>query len=168
MNGWRRQAEIFGVLVFRGAGLGAVLGALAAMLDSGFEWWVMTGGRFFEALGWGALTMPIAAIYGAFVGTLVGLVAGIVVGAYAIWARRTHPPEYVAGGIRARIVEVVVLAAAISTACAAHARMQVTFVQELLAFGLIPGITALVLAWWGSEDVAAVYLRHEVRDPVTA
>jgi uncharacterized membrane protein len=167
MNGWSKRAEIFGVLVFWGAGLGGIFGALAAMLDSGLEWWVMTRGPFLESIGAGTLAIPITMFIGAFVGTLVGLLAGLVTAAYAIWARRRHSPEFVAGGIRMRIVEVIVVAAVISTAFAAHTHMQATFVQELLAFGLVPGMTALVLGWSGSEDVAQAYLRHDVRERAT-
>jgi uncharacterized membrane protein len=159
MTGWRKQAEIVGVLVFWGAGLGGLLGALAAMLDSGLDWWVIAGGPLLGSVGSGTLMIPITMFIGAFLGTLVGLLAGVVAAAYAIWARRRHSAEFVAGGIRMRIVEVIVFAAALSTACAAHARMQATFVQELLAFGLIPGVTALVLGWSGSKDIAQAYLR---------
>jgi hypothetical protein len=164
MNGWRKQAEITGVFVFWCAGLGGLFGALAAMLDSGLDWWVITRGPFLGSVGIGTLMIPMTVFIGAFVGTLVGPLAGVVAAAYAIWARGRHSPEFVAGGIRMRIVEVIVGAAAISTACAAHAHVQATFVQELLAFGLIPGITALVFGWSGSEDVAQAYLSHDVRE----
>jgi uncharacterized membrane protein len=167
MNGWSKRAEIFGVLVFWGAGLGGIFGALSAMIDSGFEWWVMTRGSFLGSVGVGTLLIPITMFIGTFVGTLVGLLAGVVAGSYAVWARRSNSPEFVAGGIRMRVVEVIVFAAALSTACAAHAHMQATFVQELLAFGLIPGVTALALGWSGSEDVARAYLRHELRERAT-
>jgi hypothetical protein len=168
MNGWRKQAEIFGVLVFWGAGLGAIYGAIAATIDCVPEWCVLSGGRMVESVAWGVMTTPPAAIYGAFIGTLLGFVAGALAGAYSLWARTHRSPEFVAAGIRVRILEAIVVAAALSTALAAHAQTQSTFPQLLLAFGLIPGLTALALGWHGSKHMAWVYLRHEVRESAAA
>jgi len=166
-----RERAFFGLLR-RGMGLGALLGALSGLLDSGPVFWILAASRpergsFLTALGWDVVGAPLTMPIGAIVGFVIGSVAGTVAGIYASVARESRGADEVARGIRACILGVI-LAFTAATFLVASGSSAGRDPNQLAAVVLIPGCTALALGWIGARRISRAYVRLETRQQVEA
>jgi hypothetical protein len=173
------RSRVFSAVFGTSLGLGAIFGAIAAMLGTGpvLAMYDAAGTHNWpwRDLAASMLTGAIFAFYaapiGAMVGAVAGLLCGVVLGCYALRARRSHPPIDVARRFRPIIAATLIAIAAVAAPLTASQRgARHDLLRTTLAFTGIPLFLALVLATAGAGWVRRAYLREEARSgfpPIT-
>jgi hypothetical protein len=166
------SSRVFSAVFGMSLGLGAIFGAIAAMLGGGpvLAMYAAAGTHnwpwrdFAASIMTGLVFAFYAAPIGMMVGLLVGLVCGVVLGRYVVRARRSRAPIDVVRRFRPVIAITLIAVAGVTAPLTTSQRgAHHDLLRTTLAFSGIPLLLALTLAMIGASWVQRAYIREEAR-----